>query len=78
MDESFTANLNDVCLTANSNATTMLDVRMPNLFDNNYYVDLVNRQGHLSSDPGATPVLRGICAGNEEDGVVERVDWEKK
>ncbi|KAL6984276.1 Peroxidase 12 [Sarracenia purpurea var. burkii] len=50
MDESFAADLKAVCPAADTNATTMLDIRTPNHFDNKYYVDLVNRQGLFTSD----------------------------
>ncbi|MBA0723132.1 hypothetical protein Golax_003741, partial [Gossypium laxum] len=50
MDQTFAKNLKQVCPTANSSNTTVLDIRTPNKFDNKYYVDLMNRQGLFTSD----------------------------
>ncbi|KAJ4701067.1 Peroxidase [Melia azedarach] len=50
MDKTFAQNLKKACPTANSNNTTVLDIRSPNVFDNKYYVDLMNRQGLFTSD----------------------------
>lgn len=50
MEETFADNLKLTCPTANTDNTTVLDIRTPNLFDNKYYVDLVNRQGLFTSD----------------------------
>ncbi|KAK3018018.1 hypothetical protein RJ639_004738 [Escallonia herrerae] len=50
MDKTFATNLKVVCPTATTNATTVLDIRSPNVFDNKYYVDLMNRQGLFTSD----------------------------
>uniref|UniRef100_A0A2P2IX78 Peroxidase n=1 Tax=Rhizophora mucronata TaxID=61149 RepID=A0A2P2IX78_RHIMU len=50
MDEKFADNLKGICPTANSNDTTVLDIRSPNFFDNKYYVNLVNREGLFTSD----------------------------
>ncbi|XP_056683566.1 peroxidase 12 [Spinacia oleracea] len=50
MDQTFANNLKRICPTATTNATTNLDIRTPNIFDNKYYVDLVNRQGLFTSD----------------------------
>ncbi|KNA05120.1 hypothetical protein SOVF_193300 [Spinacia oleracea] len=50
MDSNFAKNLKVTCPTTNTDNTTNLDVRTPNVFDNKYYVDLVNRQGLFTSD----------------------------
>ncbi|KVH99572.1 heme peroxidase [Cynara cardunculus var. scolymus] len=50
MDQTFAGNLKGVCPDANTNATTFMDIRSPNVFDNKYYVDLMNKQGLLTSD----------------------------
>lgn len=49
MDEDFAKDLKYNC-PPNSNNTTPQDARTPNLFDNNYYVDLIFRQGLFTSD----------------------------
>ncbi|KAK4280164.1 hypothetical protein QN277_011824 [Acacia crassicarpa] len=50
MDSSFAASLQAICPTDSSPNTANLDVRTPNIFDNQYYVDLMNRQGLFVSD----------------------------
>ncbi|KAI4346536.1 hypothetical protein L6164_007425 [Bauhinia variegata] len=50
MDKTFAKNLKLTCPTANTDNTTVLDIRSPDKFDNKYYVDLVNRQGLFTSD----------------------------
>lgn len=50
MDQTFANNLKLTCPTATTNNTTNLDIRTPNIFDNKYYVDLMNRQGLFTSD----------------------------
>lgn len=50
MDQTFAKNLKLTCPTTTTVNTTNLDLRSPNLFDNKYYVDLMNRQGLLTSD----------------------------
>ncbi|KAD5507541.1 hypothetical protein R6Q59_031658 [Mikania micrantha] len=50
MDQTFFNNLRITCPTANSTNTTFMDIRSPNVFDNRYYVDLMNRQGLFTSD----------------------------
>ncbi|KAF5784667.1 putative peroxidase [Helianthus annuus] len=50
MDKTFASTLKRVCPTATTNATTSLDVRSPNTFDNKYFVDLMNKQGVLTPD----------------------------
>ncbi|KAL8132964.1 peroxidase 12-like [Apium graveolens] len=49
MDPEFAQDLKNIC-PPNSNETTFQDVLTPNLFDNGYYVDLINRQGLFTSD----------------------------
>ncbi|KAK9080804.1 hypothetical protein SSX86_000562 [Deinandra increscens subsp. villosa] len=50
MDQTFAKTLKGVCPTANTNATTFLDLRSENVFDNKFYVDLMNKQGVMTSD----------------------------
>ncbi|PIA41194.1 hypothetical protein AQUCO_02300176v1 [Aquilegia coerulea] len=50
MDQTYAKNLKRICPALNSNGTTVLDIRTPNIFDNRYYVDLMNRQGLFMSD----------------------------
>lgn len=50
MDETLAEDLKQVCPTANSTSTTVMDIRTPDKFDNKYYVGLVNRQGLFTSD----------------------------
>ncbi|KAJ8537946.1 hypothetical protein K7X08_014486 [Anisodus acutangulus] len=50
MDKTFANNLKGSCPKADSNNTVNLDIRSPNIFDNKYYVDLMNRQGLFTSD----------------------------
>ncbi|KAL0438270.1 UNVERIFIED_CONTAM: Peroxidase 12 [Sesamum latifolium] len=65
MDKSFSKNLKTTCPIANSDNTTVLDVRSPNTFDNKYYVDLMNRQGLFTSDQDlyTDSRTRGIVTG---------------
>ncbi|KAL5560228.1 hypothetical protein UlMin_036439 [Ulmus minor] len=50
MDKTFAKNLKITCPTNTTDNTTVLDIRSPNVFDNKYYVDLLNRQGLFTSD----------------------------
>ncbi|KAJ8425958.1 hypothetical protein Cgig2_001006 [Carnegiea gigantea] len=50
MDQTFANSLKVTCPAGNKDNTTVLDIRSPNIFDNKYYVDLVNRQGLFTSD----------------------------
>ncbi|CAN7054034.1 hypothetical protein BRARA_G03059 [Brassica rapa] len=50
MNKSFANNLKRTCPTANSSNTQVNDIRSPDVFDNKYYVDLMNRQGLFTSD----------------------------
>ncbi|URD88160.1 peroxidase [Musa troglodytarum] len=52
LDQTFAENLYLTCPVANTSNTTALDVRSPDAFDNNYYVDLLNSQGLFTSDQG--------------------------
>ncbi|KAI3831831.1 hypothetical protein MKX03_022203 [Papaver bracteatum] len=45
MDQTFANNLRVTCPKADTSNTTVLNIRSPNVFDNKYYVDLMNRQG---------------------------------
>ncbi|XP_010268569.1 PREDICTED: peroxidase 12-like [Nelumbo nucifera] len=50
MNKYFASQLKLTCPTATTDNTTNLDIRTPNVFDNKYYVDLMNRQGLFTSD----------------------------
>ncbi|GLJ25109.1 hypothetical protein SUGI_0480210 [Cryptomeria japonica] len=50
LDKSFAEKLIVTCPSTNYTNTTVLDIRSPNVFDNKYYVDLLNRQGLFTSD----------------------------
>ncbi|GLJ25117.1 hypothetical protein SUGI_0480380 [Cryptomeria japonica] len=50
LNKSFAKNLKVTCPTTNTTNTTVLDIRSPNVFDNKYYLDLMNRQGLFTSD----------------------------
>ncbi|KAH7568098.1 hypothetical protein JRO89_XS07G0236800 [Xanthoceras sorbifolium] len=50
MDKTFANNLKKSCPAADSPNTVFQDIRSPNVFDNKYYVDLMNRQGLFTSD----------------------------
>ncbi|BBH08964.1 Peroxidase superfamily protein [Prunus dulcis] len=50
MDKTFANDLKEICPAEDTNATTVLDIRSPDTFDNKYYVDLMNRQGLFTSD----------------------------
>ncbi|GJR23257.1 peroxidase 12-like protein [Tanacetum coccineum] len=50
LDKTFATTLKGVCPAANTNASTFMDLRSPNVFDNKYFVDLMNKQGLLTSD----------------------------
>ncbi|KAJ9567682.1 hypothetical protein OSB04_003648 [Centaurea solstitialis] len=50
LDKTFANTLKGVCPNPNTDASTFMDIRSPNVFDNKYYVDLMNKQGLLTSD----------------------------
>lgn len=50
MDNDLANDLKVTCPTEDSNNTVVMDIRTPNLFDNKYYVGLVNREGLFTSD----------------------------
>ncbi|CAN6555561.1 unnamed protein product [Malus baccata var. baccata] len=50
MDKTFANDLKTVCPASDTNATVQQDIRTPDIFDNKYYVDLMNRQGLFTSD----------------------------
>ncbi|KAK9134418.1 hypothetical protein Syun_013748 [Stephania yunnanensis] len=50
LNQTFAAQLRAICPTNTSTKGTVLDVRTPLLFDNKYYVNLVNREGLFTSD----------------------------
>ncbi|XP_059281222.1 peroxidase 12-like [Lycium ferocissimum] len=50
MDKTFANNLKTTCPTSNSTNTNVLDIRLPNKFDNKYYIDPMNRQELFTLD----------------------------
>lgn len=50
MNQFFANTLKGTCPRLGATNTTVLDIRTPNVFDNKYYVDLMNRQGLFTSD----------------------------
>eukprot|EP00253_Pinus_taeda_P020548 PITA_20548 len=50
LNKSFAQRLYTKCPSKTSTNTTVLDIRTPNVFDNKYYVDLMNREGLFTSD----------------------------
>ncbi|KAK7270977.1 hypothetical protein RJT34_26533 [Clitoria ternatea] len=50
MDKTLARKLQATCPNANSGNTANLDIRTPTVFDNKYYLDLMNRQGVFTSD----------------------------
>uniref|UniRef100_A0ACD5XHG3 Uncharacterized protein n=1 Tax=Avena sativa TaxID=4498 RepID=A0ACD5XHG3_AVESA len=50
MNKFFAGQLKLTCPALNTDNTTVNDIRTPNVFDNKYYVDLLNRQGLFTSD----------------------------
>lgn len=50
LENEFAQSLYRICPTSTTNSTTDLDVRTPNVFDNKYYVDLVQNQVLFTSD----------------------------
>ncbi|KAK9748734.1 hypothetical protein RND81_02G076600 [Saponaria officinalis] len=50
MDQTFYNNLKLTCPASNTTNTTHNDIRTPNIFDNKYYVNLMNRQTLFTSD----------------------------
>ncbi|XAR48645.1 Peroxidase [Bertholletia excelsa] len=72
LETSFAANLKLTCPTTNYTNTTVNDIRTPNVFDNKYYVDLVNRQGLFTSDqdlytdPRTRDIVESFAADQEQ------------
>ncbi|KAF4352087.1 hypothetical protein F8388_000779 [Cannabis sativa] len=50
MDQNFAKKLKGVCPKKDTDAFTFQDILTPNIFDNKYYIDLMNRQGLFTSD----------------------------
>ncbi|KAK3166575.1 hypothetical protein QOZ80_1AG0047520 [Eleusine coracana subsp. coracana] len=50
MDQWFFTQLKKICPVKDTDKTTVNDIRTPHVFDNKYYVDLLNRQGLFTSD----------------------------
>ncbi|BAU02010.1 Peroxidase 12 [Vigna angularis] len=50
MDKTLAKQLQSTCPNADSDNTANLDIRTPTVFDNKYYLDLMNRQGVFTSD----------------------------
>ncbi|CAI0396211.1 unnamed protein product [Linum tenue] len=66
MDQTFAGNLKAACpQAATVDGTVNMDIRSPNVFDNKFYVDLMNRQGLFTSDQDlyTDSRTRGIVTG---------------
>ncbi|XP_027357463.1 peroxidase 12-like [Abrus precatorius] len=50
MDKTLANNLKAICPNGQSLNTANLDLRTPTIFDNKYYIDVMNRQGVFTSD----------------------------
>ncbi|WJX66314.1 peroxidase [Trifolium repens] len=50
LDQTLAKNLKATCPSASSGNTANLDLRTPTVFDNKYYLDLMNKQGLFTSD----------------------------
>jgi peroxidase len=50
LDQTLAKNLKATCPSASSSNTANLDLRTPTVFDNKYYLDLMNKQGLFTSD----------------------------
>ncbi|KAI5022173.1 hypothetical protein ZWY2020_058903 [Hordeum vulgare] len=59
LDSTMAANLQKLCTGGDGNQTTALDVGSPDVFDKQYYHNLLSKKGLLSSD-------QGLFSGNED------------
>ncbi|XP_062208168.1 cationic peroxidase SPC4-like [Phragmites australis] len=50
LNNTFASGLKRTCPAKGTDRRTVLDIRTPNIFDNKYYVNLVNREGLFTSD----------------------------
>ena len=50
LNKSFSQYLYTSFPSKNSSNTNMLDIHMPNIFNNKYYINLINHQGLLTFD----------------------------
>jgi peroxidase len=50
LDQTLAKNLKATCPSESSSNTANLDLRTPTVFDNKYYLDLMNKQGLFTSD----------------------------
>ncbi|CAJ1953183.1 unnamed protein product [Sphenostylis stenocarpa] len=64
MDKTLAKLLNSTCPTTYSRNTFHLDIRTPKVFDNKYYINLINHQGLFTSD-------QDLYADNRTKGLVE-------
>ncbi|EHA8592246.1 putative Peroxidase N [Cocos nucifera] len=54
--------LQTLCQGGDGNATTVLDRNSADVFDNHYYINLLNQKGLLSSDQGLFSSDEGVAA----------------
>ncbi|XP_072989537.1 peroxidase 12-like [Typha latifolia] len=72
MDPTFAKQLQKTCPTSGSPNTQVLDIQTPNIFDNKYYVNLVNRRGVFTSDQGlfgdsrTKPIVQRFAADQQQ------------
>ncbi|KAF8646138.1 hypothetical protein HU200_065985 [Digitaria exilis] len=61
LDASLAESLQSLCAGGDGNQTTALDVSSPDMFDNNYYKNLLVQKGLLSSDQGLFSSPEGVA-----------------
>ncbi|KAF8740831.1 hypothetical protein HU200_013712 [Digitaria exilis] len=61
LDASLAESLQSLCAGGDGNQTTALDVSSPDMFDNNYYNNLLVEKGLLSSDQGLFSSPEGVA-----------------
>ncbi|TVU31234.1 hypothetical protein EJB05_22914, partial [Eragrostis curvula] len=65
LDATLAANLQSLCANGDGNETTALDVSSADVFDNNYYQNLLVEKGLLSSDQGLFSSPEGVASTKE-------------
>lgn len=62
MDSTMASELQTLCQGGDGNTTTVLDRNSADVFDNHYFVNLLNQKGVLSSDQGLFSSDEGVAA----------------
>ncbi|XP_008787878.2 peroxidase N [Phoenix dactylifera] len=62
MDSTMASELQTLCRGGDGNATTVLDHNSADVFDNHYFINLLNQKGVLSSDQGLFSSDEGVAA----------------